>query len=399
MKEFRYKALTPAGQTVTGIRQAETAEELSNELLQQGLVILRASATLGSLGRFLAPRAKVKARDLADFTQHMSTSLGAGIPAVTALSDFQEQATGRLAEILADIRGEVSSGTALDESFGRHADVFSPVYLAMMAAGQRSGKLDESFDEMVAYLEWSESLRSQTTQAMIYPSILFSGIIGLFLLLMLFVIPRFDNIFSSVDFELPALTVAVVGMGRFLGRWWWLLGFAAAMISVALRLVLATPRGAYLRDRMLLSAPVLGRFILKISLSRFAKTFSLIFASGVDLLRALDLMQGVVGNRVMARQLAEIRARVASGESLTEGFRDAPVFPPLIQRLVSVGEATGSLDTSLLRASQHLDREIPRDLKKAFTVFEAVIIAILGVLVCVAALSLLMPIMQIRGGA
>lgn len=396
MREFRYRALTPYGQMVTGVRQSESAEALSRELMEQGLVILRARATLGAWSRHFSTRAKVKTRDLADFTQHMSTSLSAGIPAVAALQDFEDQAKGRLAEVLADIRGDVSSGTALDESFARHPEVFTPVYLAMLAAGQRSGHLDEAFAEMVAFLEWSEGLRSQTVQALIYPAILLAGITGLFLLLILFVVPRFENIFLSIDMELPPLTLAVLAIGNFAGRWWWLIGAVGVAATVVLRLVGATPKGAYLRDRMLLGTPVVGTFVLKISLSRFAKTFSLIFASGVDLLRVLDLMQGVVGNRVMAVELARIRNRVASGESLSEGFRRAPVFPPLIQRLVAVGEATGSLDVSLLNASRHLDREIPRDLKKVFTIFEAAVIAILGVLVCLAALSLLMPIMQIR---
>ena len=186
MKEFRYRALTPSGQTVTGIRRAETAEALAAELLEQKLVILKTQVSFASLARILSPRASIKTRDLSDFTQHMATSLGAGIPAVTALLDFQEQATGRLAEVVADIRSDVSSGTGLDEAFARHPGVFSSVYLAMLAAGQRSGNLDGAFEEMVAYLEWSDGLRSQTTQALIYPAILMSGIIGLFLLLTFF---------------------------------------------------------------------------------------------------------------------------------------------------------------------------------------------------------------------
>ncbi len=398
MKEFRYQALTAAGQTVKGVRQAESPDQLASELLTQGLVMLKSRATPASWLAFLSPQPKVKHRDLADFTQHMATCLSAGIPAVTALQDFEGQSSGRLDEIVADVRSDVSSGTGLDEAFARYPDVFSHVYLAMLAAGQRSGNLDEAFEEMVDYLEWNDGLRSQTTQAMIYPAILVGGIVGLFLLLMLFVIPRFEDIFASVNFELPQLTVSVLAMGRFMGHWWWLIGLAIALVSVGWRLFTATGKGAYQRDRWLLSMPVMGGFVMKIALSRFGKTFSLIFASGVDLLRTLELMEGVVGNRVLAASLSNIRTRVAAGESLTESFRRETIFPPLIQRLIAVGESTGSLDRSLIQASRHLDREIPRDLKRAFSIFEALIIALLGVLVCLAALSLLMPIMQIRAG-
>lgn len=396
MREYRYSALSSHGQMVTGIRAAEDATSLSAMLLEQGLVMLKCRPTMGSLGQMFSSAGRAGKRELRDFTQHMATCLVAGIPAVTALSDYQEKADGAFADVIADIRNDVSSGTSLDEAFTRHPYVFGPVYLALVSAGQKSGNLSESFEELVRYLEWQENLRAQTTQALIYPAILVIGIIGLFLLLMLFVVPRFSGMFAEADFQLPAITVQMMATGDFLGRWWWLLGLAGAGAWLGSKLALATERGRYWRDVVLMHTPVLGTFVRKLALSRFAKVMSLILASGLDLLRSLDLMQGVVGNAVVAGQIALIRQRVATGESLRQAFEDADVFPPLMQRLVAVGEKTGSLDTSLKQASDYLDREVPRDLKKAFTIFEAVIIAVLGVMVCVAALSLLMPIMQIK---
>jgi len=398
MKEFRYSALTATGHTVSGIRTAESKDLLSAELLEQGLILLKVAPTLGILGHFFSTTGRAGRKELRDFTQHMATCLSAGITAVSALGDFEHATKGPFREVVSDIRGDVSSGTALDEAFARHPMVFPTVYLAMLSAGQNSGNLDGVFEELTEYLEWNDNLRSQTTQAFIYPAILFTGIIGLFLLMMLFVIPRFESIFKTADFELPVLTVKVMGMGQFLGHWWWLILGGLLLAAATGKYIVSTKKGAYYRDVLLLKTPVVGTFVSKIALSRFAKSFSLIFASGLDLLRLLDLMEGVVANEVLARQIRTIRHRVASGESLTESFKDAAAFPPLIQRLVAVGEKTGSLDTSLMKASHHLDKEIPRDLKKAFTLFEAFIIAILGVVVCVAALSLLMPIMSIRGG-
>ncbi len=397
MREFRYSALSATGQTVTGIRQAESSEALSAELLEIGLILLKTKTSFGNLGQLFSSSGRAGKKELRDFTQHMSTSLSAGITAVSALADFQEMSQGAFGEIVADIKGDVSSGTAIDEAFARHPQVFSSVYLAMLSAGQNSGNLDEIFEELVSYLEWNENLKSQTSQALIYPTMLLVGIIGLLLLMMLFVIPRFETMFNDVDFELPTLTVKVMAAGNFMGHWWWLIFGSIACISIALKAYFKTSQGAYHRDRFLMKVPVLGGFIQKIALSRFSKSFALIFASGLDLLRLLDLMKGVVGNEVMARQLETIRNRVATGETLTESFADADAFPVLIQRLIAVGEKTGSLDNSLMRASVYLDKEIPRDLKKAFTVFEGIIIAFMGVVVCVAAMSLLMPIMQIGG--
>jgi type II secretory pathway component PulF len=188
----------------------------------------------------------------------------------------------------------------------------------------------------------------------------------------------------------------MLALGDFMGHWWWAILGLMFGAFVGSRLSLRTEKGAFLRDRILLASPVLGGFVHKIALSRFAKTFSLIIASGTDLLKVLELMQDVVSNRVMAKELVTIRKRVASGENLSTSFAEAKTFPILIRRLITVGEMTGSLDSSLMRGSEYLDREIPRDLKRAFTIFEAVIIAILGAMVCVASLSLLMPIMSIR---
>jgi type II secretory pathway component PulF len=195
---------------------------------------------------------------------------------------------------------------------------------------------------------------------------------------------------------LPKLTLAMLALGRFFGHWWWAIGGGVVGIIVSTRVFVATKRGAYLCDALLLRLPVVGTFLRKLALSRFAKTFSVIFASGVDLLRLLDLLRGVVGNQVMAAQLGRIRAQVSSGMSLTEAFASADTFPPLVQRMIAVGERTGSLDKVLLTVSRHIDKELPRDLKKAFTVFEGLVLVLLGAMVCLASLSLLMPIMSIR---
>lgn len=395
MREFRYSALTASGNTVTGIRRAPDHSQLAAELLESGLVLLKTHAG-GGLFEQLRPGHRISRRELRDFTQHMATCLAAGITAVTALGDFQQDRQSRFSQVIADIRSDVSSGTQLDEAFARHPHVFSPVYLSLVRAGQASGNLDNTFEELVQYLEWNENLRSQATQALIYPALLLVAIVGLFLLMMLFVIPRFKGAFASFGDNLPTLTVKMLAMGDFMGHWWWLILTLGAALVTGFRMAVATERGAYLLDWSLLRMPIIGTFVQKLALSRFAKTFALIFASGTDLLKVLELMQGIVSNRVMASELKTIRSRVASGETLSASFAATRTFPLLIQRLVSVGEMTGSLDQSLKKASEYLDKEIPRDLKKAFTVFEALVIAILGAMVCVAALSLLMPIMSIR---
>jgi type IV pilus assembly protein PilC len=396
MSEFRYSALTSQGTTITGVLQADTSDHLDQVLLQQGLVLLASKRNFTLLNGAWSPANRSARRHLRSFTQHMATSLGAGVPAVTALRDYEAECRGPFADLMAALRTDVTSGSQLDEAFARHPHVFSPVYLALVTAGQNSGGLERAFEDLVAYLEWQDDLRGQTTQAMIYPMMLLTAIIGLFLLMVLFVMPRFEGLFTTTGLKLPAVTLAMLAAGRFAGHWWWAVLGAAGLAAVGLRLAAGTPRGALARDRMLLGMPIIGTFVRKLALSRFAKTFAMIFASGVDLLRLLDLLRGVVGNQVMSEQLGRIRRQVASGMSLTEAFATADVFPPLIQRMISVGERTGSLDRVLLLVSRQLDKELPRDLKRTFTLFEGLVLVLLGAMVCVAALSMLMPIMSIR---
>ncbi|HPF36154.1 MAG TPA: type II secretion system F family protein [Candidatus Krumholzibacteria bacterium] len=397
MKEFTYTALGLDGAVVTGSRFAAGRAELARELEGQKLVLLKSRPVLGL--RNLAPSlaGRVGPRELIELTQHLATSLGAGILLITALEDFESQSKGLLHDVVADVRSNVAGGTAFDEALGRHPDIFDPVYLALTEVGRRAGDMDAVFKDLVAYLEWREELQGQMKQAMVYPSLLFTAIVGLFLLMMFFVVPRFSDTFAGAGFELPALTRGMMSLGAFMIRWWWLVFGGIAAVVIGARAVVRTESGRRRRDALMLRLPVVGTFVRKVALARFARTFSLIFASGLDLIQLLKLVEGVVDNAVLAAELRMVRMRVITGESLRAAFADTKEFPPLVQRLVAVGEATGSLDQSLLHAAQTYDKEIPRDLKKALAVFDALIIAVLGLLVCVAALSLLMPIMQVGG--
>jgi len=397
MKEFRYTALASDGATVNGSRMAADGDSLARELLEQKLVLLKSRPTLRFGTLSWKSGGRVGPREVIEFTQHMATCLSAGIPMISALADYEEQCGVAMATVIRDVRGNVNSGASLDEALAGHPETFGPVYLAMSRVGGKAGGMDRIFTELVDYLEWSEGLRAQLRQAMVYPVMLLSAIGGLFLLLMLFVIPRFSATFAGVDMDLPTLTLQVMAMGEFMGRWWWLVLGSLAAALFSLKFALGTERGRHEWDRLLLRLPVVGKFIRKIAFSRFSRTFSLMFASGLDLIRLLELLEGVVGNAVISRRLRRIRLRVVTGESLTTAFTDAGVFPSLVLRLISVGESTGTLDSSLLKAAEAYDKEIPRDLDKAIAIFQAIVIAVLGILVCLAALSLLMPIMQIRG--
>lgn len=397
MREFRYKALGANGQMVAGLRRAESAAVLSQELLNQNLILLENRPTLGSFGKAFSRAGRAGRRDLRDFTLHVATCLSAGIPVITALGDFErDAASGPFRDIISDIREEISSGAQISEALAKHPEVFSNIYIAIVTAGQDSGDIAGCFGDLVGYLEWLDDLRSQTKQALSYPILLAGGVVALFMLMMLYVVPRFMEIFKSGDVQLPALTLAVMATFDWLRIWWPLLLVGAGATAAAFSLLKRTDRGRLWMDTAILKVPVLGGFMHKIALSRFAKHFSLLFGSGTNLLRLLELLEDVVGNAAMAKELAEVRQRVMTGETLAAAFARAKSFPPLIQRLVGVGEQAGQLDKTLGKAAEYLDREIPRALKQTFTALEAVLIVVLGGMIAVAALSVLLPILNMR---
>jgi len=397
VKEFHYRAISSNGELVAGIRRARDSESLGQQLFAQNLTLLNARQTLGSLGLAFSFAGRAGKKDLRDFTIHCAMCLGAGIPMLTALRDYEiESAKGAFKNIISDIREEISSGAQVDEAFAKHPEVFSEIYIAMLSAGQQSGNLDESFEELISHIEWNDDLNSQSKQAMVYPAILMSGVLGLFLLMMLYVIPRFMGVFSEQDFELPTLTVKVMNAGDMFGAYWPFMLVGIAAIWAGLTAARRTEQGRYITDLIWLKTPVVGGFAHKLALSRFSRQFSLLFASGVDLLRVLRLLQRVVGNAAMARELGVIHDRVTGGETLAASFALTKHFPSLVTRLISVGEKSGSLDATVIKAAEYYDKELPRALKQAFTVLEAIIIAVLGGLVVLFALALLMPIFEMR---
>ncbi len=397
MREFRYKALNPAGAVVSGVRRASSAWMLGEELSAQNLIVISNHQTLGSFGNIFSLGRKVNNKDLRDFTLHMSICLSAGIPVTSSLLDFErDSAKGHFKKVIEGIRIEISSGAQMDEALAKYPEVFSETYIAIVTAGQSYGDMGQAFSSLVDHLEWIDELHGRTKQALIYPSIMVMGIMGLFLLMLFYVLPRFMDIFRFQESELPAVTLFVIGAFNWLTSWWPLLLGSIALAVCGFFVLRSSEEGRYRLDKLVLRAPVVGGFASKICLSRFARYFSLLFGAGTSLLNVLELLVKVVGNSVFSRELKEIRDRVMTGETLTASFSNSENFPPLIKRLVSMGEKTGQLDSSLLKAAEYLDKEIPRALEQAFSVLNALIITVLGGLIAVAALSILLPIIQMR---
>lgn len=340
----------------------------------------------------------VKVRELITFTVHMATSIGAGIPILQALEDSEEQTTNkRMRRAIREIADDLSGGSSLSDALSRHRAIFSNVYVSMTRAGEASGTLDKVLQRLAEFLEWQNALASEIRRASIYPAAVFVAVLGLIGVLLGFVFPRILPVIHSLKVPLPFVTRAVIAAGdvvRF-GWFWILLGMAGLFALV--RVLGANEGGRLIIDAIKLRLPVIGALVEKVCLSRFAHHLGLLLRTGVDITQSLSITAQVVGNAVIAQAVSEAREKVIQGGSLWRSLQETGAFPPLVVRMVFVGESTGTVDSTLEKVTEFYDREIPATVKKMFAVLEPLIIVILAALVLTVALAIFIPLYDALG--
>ncbi|OGQ49516.1 MAG: hypothetical protein A3I10_05870 [Deltaproteobacteria bacterium RIFCSPLOWO2_02_FULL_57_26] len=396
MPRFNYRARNLAGQSVGGVMLADNEEQLAVTLrgMDQYLVAARPEKAWSAI--YITR--SVKLREIINFTVHMSTSIGAGIPILQALEDVEQQTTNkRMQRAIRDITENLRGGSSYSDALARHPVVFGDVYVSMVRAGEASGTLDQVLERLVDFLEWQYALASEIRRASIYPAAVLVAVLALIGVLLGFVFPRILPVINSLKVPLPFITRAVIAAGdvvRF-GWFWILLGLAGLFALV--RLLGASEGGRLIIDAVKLRIPVFGGLVEKICLSRFAHHLGLLLRTGVDITQSLSITAQVVGNAVIAQAVSEVREKVMQGGSLWRSLQETGAFPPLIVRMVFVGENTGTVDRSLEKVTAFYDREIPATVKKMFAIMEPLIIVILAGLVLMVALAIFVPLYDALG--
>ena len=399
MPDYAYKAVNQKGRVVRGVMAAANPEELYAKLTAVGCY-----PTWHGVRRGAAPflRRKVRRRDLLTFTVHLATVLSSGAPILMGLQDLAAQTEEQhFREVVEDLYRNVEAGISLSQAMREHPEAFPEIYVSLVAAGETTGKLDQCLADLTRYLEWQEELSANIRQATIYPLMVFWAVTGLVALIFTVVLPKFLVIFEKSRVELPLPTRLVIAVSRFMAESWPLLLGGLAGGYLFLRLLRSVPRGRELYDRVKLALPVFGALNRKIILSRFAHTLASLYASGVNVLQALELIEKTGDNRVFELALRDVRLRVQEGRSMTDALKETGVFPPLFLRMVGVGEESGRLDHALEKLSTFYDREVPVTVKKVFGIMEPLIIVFLGGVVGTVAMSIFFPLyrlMQVTGG-
>jgi type IV pilus assembly protein PilC len=389
---YAYRARDELGRLVRGALAAASEEELARQLEASRLCLVAAAPERA--GRALG-RARVSRRDLIDFSNHMALSLSAGVPLLAALGDLAQRGSRRgLQEVLGRVRQAVQDGSTFSEALALHPRAFPQLYVAIVGTGEVTGRLDGVLRDLAAFLEWQEGLISQVRQATYYPAAVLAAVVGLVALLMGFVFPRFMAVFIKSNVTLPLPTRIVMQVSHLFSSGWPYLLAALAAAVAGWRLARRYPGGRLAIDRAKLGLPIFGNVLAKVSLSRFAHYLESLLRGGVEIMQSLAVTEKVVGNEVFSLALARARQEVATGRPLSEALEATGCFPPEVVRFVALGELSGRLDEVLGRLNAHYDREIPATIKRAFAVFEPVVIAMLAAVVLGMALSMFLPLYQ-----
>ena len=392
MPQFSYKARDESAKTIKGTQEAEGLDQLASVLREKNLYLISASKKKrpSSLGY-----QKIKRQDLIDFSYHLATILRAGIPILPGLEDLAAQRKGTgFGKILEGIVDDLKGGTLLHESLSKYPQAFGETYISMIKAGEVSGNLDKILNELANFLEWQQNLSSDIKKISIYPTAVIVAISMLIMFVFTFVFPRIYPILMSLNVPLPLSTRVLIGLSNFCQYYWHIILISIFGGIVGINLISHLDRGRMIIDKLKLRLPVIGEFIRKIAISRFAHHLGLLLEAGIGIIQSLTLVESVVGNQIIAEAIERARDQVQAGSTLSEALRRNREFDPMVIRMISIGESSGTLSEALTKVSNYYDREIPRAVKKIFSVLEPAIIVFLALIVGIVVLSIYTPIYQ-----
>ncbi|MGD8494739.1 MAG: type II secretion system F family protein [Gemmatimonadales bacterium] len=391
MPVFNYSARTVSGELRRDEIDVPTKDDVIAFLRSQRLIPVsvreKPKALKLSFGK------KAKTRDIVIMTRQFATMVNAGLPLVQALDILVKQADNELLKTtLEGVLHDVESGNTLADALGDQPKVFSPLYVNMVAAGETGGILDTIMNRLAVFLEKSEALQRKVKAAMIYPGVISFVAVAAIIVLLLFVIPTFQEMFASFDQTLPLPTRVVIGMSAFLQGYWWALIAGGIGGTILFRSWIATDGGRLTFDRMLLRLPILGNLARKSAVARFTRTLGTLLSSGVAILEGLEITAKTSGNRVIHDAVMSSRSSIAGGESISEPLKRAEVFPPMVTQMISVGEETGDLDGMLTKIADFYDDEVDVAVEGLLKAMEPAMIVILGSIVGGMIVAMYLPI-------
>lgn len=394
MALFAYRAVDADGQLSSGNLDAANAIDLELRLKRLGLDLI----TFEGVKRSTAARTRnVTRQELITFCFHLSQLLKAGVNIIEALTDLRDTVDNAgFRQVLASMVEDIEGGLKLSEAMANHSYCFDSVFVALMRAGEQSGQMVEVLDELSENLKWQDEMAGQAKKALMYPAIVLVVIIAVIFVLMVFLVPQLASTFKTLVPKLPPETEALVFVSAIFVKWWYLLLGVPIVAGIALYFTAKTnDRVQRFIDVLGLRLPVLGAVRQKIILARFSTYFAMLYRAGISVLDCIQICEKIVGNRVMEEGLQRVGRSISEGQGISQAFIATKLFPPLVVRMLRVGESTGGLDTALLNVSYFYNRQVRDSIGKMQTLLGPLTTVVLGGLIMVILYSIFLPIYDV----
>jgi type IV pilus assembly protein PilC len=392
MPLYTYKAVDALGKSVVGRTDAVNPFDLEQRLARMGLDLVYGAPS--SQAARLIGGARVKRQDLINFCFHLEQLASAGVPVVEGLVDLRESVENpRFREVVSGLVESIQGGKNLSQSLAEFPEVFSKVFVSLVRSGEQTGRLSEVLKSLNESLKWEDELAAQTKKLIMYPAFVGGIVLLVTFFLMIYLVPQMTGFIRNMGQEIPLQTVILMAVSDFFVNYWWAVLAAPFVIWFGVRFAARTyPQVAFALDRYKISMPLVGPILKKIILSRFASSFAMMYASGITVLDAVRSCEEIVGNRPIENALHNAGQQIAEGKNLTTAFQDVGLFPPLVIRMLRIGENTGGLDTALLNVSYFFNRDVKEAIGRVQAMIEPALTVVLGAILGWVMLSVLGPV-------
>jgi MSHA biogenesis protein MshG len=394
--DFLYKAIGEDGSIIEDVLEAPNIGVVAEKLDQWGLIPLSIKERKANEISLFRRQAKIGFDEVVLFTKQLYTLLKAGVPFLTSLEALAEQSSNsKMREVIRDLYVSVESGKSFSEALSQHPDVFSKLYISSVKAGEVSGKLDDVLARMTYVMEHEKETREKIKAAMRYPMIVTGALVVAFVVLILLVVPKFAAMFQQLGASLPLPTRILIGLNDLFQNYGLYIAGLIGLAAFAFKQWKNTEKGRAQWDEWILRIPVIGDLILKNSMSRFAKMFETLNRSGLPILQTLEIVADTVGNVYIGSEIRKISEGVERGEGIARPLRRSALFPPMVIRMVAIGEQSGSLDEMLANISAHYDVEVDYALKRMTAMIEPLLTIIIAIFIMFLALAIFLPMWNI----
>ncbi|MCK9201166.1 MAG: type II secretion system F family protein [Gallionella sp.] len=396
MALYSYRAIDSHGKSNKGLQDAANLIDLELRLKHAGLDLIDAQVDSGKLG---LTRGRIKRPELITFFFNLEQLTRAGVPLLESLADLRDTMNDpHFREVIANLVEAIEGGKKLSLAMADHPDAFDRIFISLTHAGEESGQLPEVFLHITESLKWQDEMAAHTKTILLYPAFVGAIVIAITFFLMIYLVPQLVGFIKSVGQEIPFQTRMLLATSAFFVDYWYVLIALPVVLPIGAKLLIASsPEMRYRYDDLKLKFWVIGPILRKIILARFANTFAMMYGSGVGIMDCIANSREVVNNQVISKSLDDVIVEIESGKNLTQSFQNTGIFPPLVIRMLKVGEATGSLDKALLNVSYFYDRDVKDSIKKVQVMIEPTMTLILGALLGWVMLSVLSPIYDLIG--